>query len=195
MVKINMQKTYNKLLDIYSSTLRVTSQDDSNGICMTESELKVVNFDKVKRRYSSELCLSHHPKSCDALFVNKKGEMYFIEFKNGRIDENETTKIKFKLYDSLLIFLDKSSITLNNLRKKSTFILVYNYHKKHSKDALDDCGSDKTSFYTIANTVTAKGGGHIIRFGLYLYKKLYFKEVYTCTQEEFNKLLDDLICC
>ena len=55
--------------------------DTEHHIPMVNSDFPVVNFDAVKDTYNKKL------KSNDALFVDSRYRIFFIEFKNGTIDD------------------------------------------------------------------------------------------------------------
>ena len=59
---------------------------------MCESEMKVINFDKIPKAYNRGKGWSILPKSNDALYIDVKGQWYFIEFKNGSINSGEIYK-------------------------------------------------------------------------------------------------------
>lgn len=73
------------------TTLKETSKDSTNKTYMTNSKIKVINFDKVKKDYSKQLGLQEQPKSNDALFY-ANGKLTFIEFKNGKIIKSKNKK-------------------------------------------------------------------------------------------------------
>ena len=84
------------------TSLKRASRDDGSGewIYMTESDLQVVNFDKVMKKYCGDVGISL-PCSNDALCENNGNErLTFIEFKNGKIKSYELDQ---KIYDSLLV--------------------------------------------------------------------------------------------
>ena len=49
---------------------------------MTDSQIQVINFDKVKDGYIKNLALSNTPCSNDALYFGKDNKIFFVEFKN-----------------------------------------------------------------------------------------------------------------
>lgn len=59
------------------STLKETSKDNHNGNdeFMTLSSMQVVNFDKVTCEYVKDMCLCETPKSNDALYISKNGDI------------------------------------------------------------------------------------------------------------------------
>lgn len=73
-------------IDIFSrniSSFKETSKD-TNGEeikYMTESEVEVINFDKVKDDYIRDMGLSTTPCSNDALFVSSKGNIFLLNLK------------------------------------------------------------------------------------------------------------------
>ena len=90
------------------ATLKETSwdKDGENPGYMTDSEIHVINFDKVKKSYIKDMGLSCTPCSNDALYIGEDEKAYFIEFKNGLVDNKTVYNIYNKIYDSLLIFND-----------------------------------------------------------------------------------------
>ncbi len=179
------------------SSLRETSKDSdsSNPECMTNSEIAVVNFDKVKESYIKDMKLSFTPCSNDALYIDKNGDLYFIEFKNGIMTRPMIFNVYNKIYDSLLIFNDIVEQNISFCRKHMNFILVYNESKNLSEDYNNegknlskdgkiknqDCSKAKIGKYFYS-----KAKKKYIRFGLERFEKLYFQEVFTYTQQEFE---------
>jgi hypothetical protein len=107
--------------------------------------------------------------------------MYFIEFKNGVIsrkngdaDPKKISEIKLKIFDSLLILTDIISKAVSFTRKNLNYVLVYN--------------EEKNSLKCIAKYFIGKSGHgkHLIRFGLERFETLYFKNVFTYTEKEFE---------
>lgn len=170
------------------STLKETSKDNSekNNIqYMTESQLEVIDFDKVKTQYNNNLNLTEeYAKSVDALMVNfALNKIFFIEFKNGDM-KNEKSKVNSKVKDSLLIFCDIIKKNISYTRKNLIFILVYNESKNKSKN--------EKSKRDIAQHIHNKAKENVIRFGFEKLKRLYFKEVYTYTEKEFADYLQKI---
>lgn len=138
------------------STLKETSKDDSNTECMTESDIEVINFDKVKEDYVKNLS-AKGAASLDALVIYED-RIELIEFKNGclvkREKENKLEYIGKKIRDSLLLLCDILNKNISYTRNHVDFILIYNESKKPI-----------TSKEKIASRVTQKGGGEFTRFG------------------------------
>ncbi len=168
------------------SSLRETSKDSDspNPECMTNSEIAAVNFDKVKESYIKDMKLSFTPCSNDALYIDKNGDLYFIEFKNGIMTRPMIFNVYNKIYDSLLIFNDIVGQNISFCRKHVNFILVYNESKNLSKD--DKIKNQDCSKAKIGKYFYSKAKKKYIRFGLERFEKLYFQEVFTYTQQEFE---------
>lgn len=66
------------------STFKETSydKDGEKPGYMTDSQIQVINFDKVKDGYIKNLALSNTPCSNDALYFGKDNKIFFVEFKN-----------------------------------------------------------------------------------------------------------------
>lgn len=171
--------------DIFShseSTLRELSKDTSGieVVYMTKSLHSAINFDKVKTEYTNLLGLSEEcASSVDALMYNGK-DAIFIEFKNGNM-KNERQKVKTKVRDSLLILCDIMKWDISYTRKNISFILVYNETKNSNVHNFRNVISD----HIMQQANTEK-----IRFGLDGFQTLYFKEVHTYNEEEFEAYLE-----
>lgn len=181
------------LFEEHLSTLKKTSKDKGRNEYMTESDLEVVDFDKVKEAYIRGMALSEEPCSSDALYADKTGDIYFVEFKNGFVDKRTGFNICNKIYDSLLIFNDIMNTTATFCRKKVNFILVYNAERNSSdasgkvavtKDMVEEASPSRAE---IAKYFSRKAKKHFVRFGLEKFKNLYFRDVFTYTESEFEK--------
>ncbi len=163
------------ILKNHRTKLKKTSKDDNskdNSSFMTESELEVINFDKVAKEYAREYKIIGLPTSNDALFINLDGEDIFIEFKNGKITPKTQYNVAQKIYDSILMLTDILDKNIRYTREHMSYILVYNAEKNSKGD--------------IAEHFTKKGGNYFIKFNLERFKGYCFKDVYTYTKEEFS---------
>lgn len=181
-------KSYKFDYSRYFTTLKETSYDKRNRIYMCESDLKVVDFDKLKDEYIKGLKLSDAPSSCDSLYLELKDRIVFIEFKNGKV---EKYNIRKKIYDSILIFSDIEGYGISETRKKVDFILVYNYeNNKNNRDYIGDSKKniqESESFKIFGDKVSGYAKEPIIRFGINDFKNYLVKNIYTYTKEEFEK--------
>jgi len=173
---INEKEIFSK----HKTSLKETSKDTSNNEVMTNSELEVINFDKVKKEYVRNLGMSTKLCSNDALFMDNQGMFYFIEFKNGSfnfrdgiLDNKEKYAIWLKIYDSFLIFSNITSYGTDFTCENLNYILVYNEGKNASRDF-------------IAKKVSGMGNMNYKQFGLDRFEKLCFKEVFTYDKQEFE---------
>ncbi len=174
----------NNILQEYKCTLKEASKDPANNEFMTQSTLEVINFDAVKDEYCKDLCLKEPPKSNDALFINNNN-YYFIEFKNGKVEGKDIFDIRQKNFDSLLILTDIICKGISFTRQNLTYILVYNEKKNtFDNEQIQDPPPSIIGIGKHFAETTAKE--NYIRFGLDKFKKLYFKEVFTYTEEEFK---------
>lgn len=165
----------------FKTTLKETSKDDSdknNIVYMTNSDLSVTNFDLVKTKYTNSLKLSEeNATSVDAL-VQKDGIVYFIEFKNGVLKSSVKRDVREKIRDSLLIYNDIKNITITDNRNSAIFILVYNEDKNKNKSE------------PVVDPVMKLAKQEIISFGMDKFKNLFFKEVHTYTEAQFEAFLN-----
>lgn len=165
---------------IFKTTLKETSKDDSdinNVVYMTDSDLLVTNFDAVKTEYTNNLGLSeNYAASVDAL-IQLEDTIYFIEFKNGNMKPEVKRNVRDKVRDSLLIYNDIEDSTIADNRTSVVFILVYNENKNKNKSGI------------VVNPVMKLANEEIILFGMEKFKNLYFKEVHTYTESQFEDFL------
>lgn len=173
----------------YRTTLKNTSYDDTNREYMTESQLEVVDLDKVKEEYCSPLKLKEPPKSCDALYENND-ELFFIEFKNGKVLQYDVRK---KIYDTILLFTDIVGCGISKTRENIRYILVYDKEKnKNNKD----CGEYKNrniqeseGFDSFSRSISKLAKQEILRFKVGDFQNYLLKSVHTYTKEEFEEKL------
>lgn len=119
--------TLPEILKKHICTLKRASFDETNGIFMCESEMKVVHFDKVPKDYARGRGWDGVPSSNDALYITSRGKWYFIEFKNGTVKKEQIFR---KIYDSLIMLLELKIIPdIDFIRKNISYILVYNSGK------------------------------------------------------------------
>ena len=189
--KINL-KIYN------TSTLKQTSKDDNNEEYMTESQIKVINFDSVGGdKYTRNNNLSIQLKTNDVLFLHNDRRYTFIEFKNGklldksnRIDIKKLKDIELKILNSLFVLGDIEEKSLNTLKEITNYILVYNEEKNspNEKNSISEIGNyfvnQGSSLSIVKNTFDKD---EIICFGLEKFKGYCFKNVHTYSKEEFEE--------
>lgn len=182
-------------IDIFKDnmdTFEEVSKDTDSKVpdSMTKSQIKTINFDKVKEAYIKGMRLTNTPCSNDALYITKDGEYYFIEFKNGKMTRDKVFNVYNKIYDSLLIFNDIVGQNISFCRDKVNFILVYN----ESKNPNEDMGQEENPRIKIGKHFSKKAKKQFVRFDLNRYKKIYFKDVYTYTEKEFEEEFLQYIC-
>lgn len=151
---------------------------------MTDSEIQVINFDRVKEIYIKDLNLSNTPCSNDALYIGKDKKIVFVEFKNGIMNSPKIFNVYNKIYDSLLIFNDIVKENISFCRQNMYFVLVYNEGK--NLNIANNVKQEDSSKAVISKFVHKKANKKFVRFGLERFEKLYFKEVFTYTESEFQ---------
>ena len=189
--KINL-KIYN------TSTLKQTSKDDNNEEYMTESQIKVINFDSVGGdKYTRNNNLSIQLKTNDVLFLHNDERYTFIEFKNGklldksnRIDIKKLKDIELKILNSMFVLGDIEGKSLNTLKEITNYILVYNEEKNspNEKNSISEIGNyfvNQGSNLSIVESTFEKD--EIICFGLEKFRDYCFKNVHTYSKEEFEE--------
>lgn len=112
-------------------TWKKVSEDDCNNTCMIDSESKCFDYDNgIVKLYNRK----NQPKCTDGIII-KDDILYFIEFKNGKINKDTCLDIRLKAVESQVEFnriLKKEAIDINYkqlLDLEMKFILVYNIEK------------------------------------------------------------------
>lgn len=110
-------------------TLKFTSEDDSKNPSeyMSQIKTKVIDFDEVKKNYLKYHDMNEdNAKSVDALYkLNDK--LCMTEFKNGDFKSSEIIE---KALSSVMMYMDITGCCLDEFRKNSVFVLVYNEKEK-----------------------------------------------------------------
>lgn len=195
------------IIDKLQDSIKEASYDKEHRIYMTQSMMQVCQFDKVKEWYiGNKIPMSNpNPKSNDALFFNKDSS-FFIEFKNGKIDNRVNFEINKKIYDSMFILFDLKYCAVNGevvdsisySREHMEYILVYNeaeYVKngatsqtnegiKRQENSSRLQAPHRTRLYKTMRGLAKK---ELILFGLDQFKNYIFKDVHTYTEVEFQK--------
>jgi hypothetical protein len=180
-----------KSIDILKNAmcpLKDASKDNHDGtdIYLTESVIPVINFDEVKNAYVKDLKAKEVPSSNDALYANGQ-DLFFIEFKSGDVPR-KVYDIRRKIFESLLIFTDIVNVGISYTRANMSYILVYNEEKNPLSEKEQKEMQNSQSRVDIGTHFwEKKAKKHYIRFGLERFERLYFKNVYTITQTEFEQ--------
>lgn len=169
-------------IELPTDTLKNLSLDSSSGTrqFMTNSQIEAIDFDFVKRNYINSLnCSEDKACSVDGIIDNENNKL-FIEFKNGKIEAKQKRGIKNKAKDSLLMYGDIKDKTLEYFRDNYTFILVYNGKKNRTHSQ---------SMNNIHSNLYSRSNEQEIRFGLDSLDKVFFKNVCTYNESEFEEFL------
>lgn len=166
-----------EILKQHICTVKKASLDDSNKNNMSESQLKVINFDKIPNEYARGKGWLGVPKSNDALYIEETGGWNFIEFKNGSIKYEDIYR---KLYDSIIMMMEEKIIPdFQFIREHINYILVYNsdkYSKIQKSRSLDK----------IYNYTCQRAKKEEKLFGIENFEKYLFKETHTYSKEDFK---------
>lgn len=165
-------------LNKYICTLKKASYDMAKGESMCESNIKVVNFDKIPNEYAKGKSWKCVPNSNDALYITYKDKWYFIEFKNGSIDKADLYR---KMYDSIIMLLDMKIVPdIKFVREHVQYILVYN-SEKYGKIQKSEARNETFSY--ILNLADREEK----LFQVERMEQYLFNETHTYTKELFAK--------
>lgn len=167
-----------EILKKHICTLKKASLDEEHHESMCESQLTVVDFDRIPQEYARGKGWRCVPKSNDALYIDKSDMWYFVEFKNGKINGSDVYR---KIYDSFLMLMDLGIISgFDFLRKQVCYILVYNSDKNGPVPASENL--EKIYSYTLRQAETEAG-----LFGIWKLEQYLFRETHTYTRELFEE--------
>ena len=175
-----IQKIIEELPDILKQhicSMKKVSLDGTNNINMCDSQIKVINFDKVPNEYSRGKGWPNVPASNDALYINDDKKWYFIEFKNGKVNKADIFR---KLYDSLIMLIELGIIPgFQFVRENVIYILVNNSEKVPKIQQTESLNMTYSYFYHLAQTEERL-------FELEKLERYLFKETHTYTKELFD---------
>ena len=159
--------------------IKETSLDDTNDIYLTEATCPVIDFDAVKDTYKINCSLENDApiKSVDACSIIND-DIFFIEFKNGKINSKKKKEIREKIVYSSMILMDVLEVDLNYLRNHSNYIVVYNKDKNPESEEDD---------YGVSDRVFGLAGEVKQRFSIQRLEKFCYKNGHTYTPEQFDK--------
>lgn len=182
----------------FFDTLKNTSlnkKDKDTKTYMTDSTLRVIDFDEVKRKYAEQFHLNQLPASNDAL-LQKEDKIIFIEFKDGNM-RAEYHDVVRKIIESLLIYCDITKQTISDTRQYMTYILVYNgdASKKYMEkcinehpERIENTINESQSFMKFGGILGEMAGENPDIFGLRgRFAGIYFENVLTIEKKELKE--------
>jgi len=166
-----------EILKKHICTIKRASLDDSRKETMTESKLKVINFDKIPNEFSRGRGWAYVPCSNDALYITNERKCFFIEFKNGSIEKSGLYR---KIYDSIIMLIELGVVPdFQYIRDNFNYILVYNSEKCPQIQKSESRSENYSYILNLAKT--EKRLFEIDKFEGYLFKKTH-----TYDKEEFE---------
>jgi hypothetical protein len=178
----------------YKSTLKDTSWDKTGKCYLLSDSEEVYNFDDISKAVAKKLRLGNKTRSCDALYINKKDEIFLIEFKN-RLPENKLkTELHEKAHDSFITLLEAlyPNELICDIKPKCTLIIVYN--EKKNDVCEDDDSEDQSEHYNMAPSIdnmekTLKAFAKVGTLRQYKlkFKNYFYKDVFTIDKDVFIK--------
>ncbi len=175
------EETIRNLPDLFQRhlcSIKKASTDTTNRTAMSDSDITVINFDKIPQEYARGKGWPCLPASNDALYIGEDQTWYFIEFKNGSINKGDLFR---KIYDSLIMLLELGLLPdFQFVREHIQYILVYN-SEKHTKIQASQSRDASYSYFS-----------HLARsepklFDVDKLEKYLFLETHTYTKELFEQ--------
>jgi len=157
---------------------------------VTHSQLMAFNFDEIKENYYRYLAQEQDfslllgraigkgdfPKSADALNLVNNKNVFFIEFKINK-KNIKSHEIRQKALESLLAFMEITDTDRTFARRYVTYMVAYGEAEKSSREKI----------YT--HHANKKANTPLIKFDLERYKGLYFKDVITVDNDDFDNYI------
>lgn len=102
-----MKNNIEELLDLEKFKEKISEVSKSDKEIFIDSDIEIINFDKIKEEYYINKKIEKAPSSNDGLYISKNKKMIFIEFKNTKsevIKEYDLGKKIMTAYVYCLIF-------------------------------------------------------------------------------------------
>ena len=144
---------------------------------MTDAENKVINGDKLIKKYNSKYKFSLKVSSVDAIYKFTNGIIYLIEFKSGSVNKEDVYK---KAYDTY-IALSELKLIKNINNSKSRFFYIIVYKEEHS----DYNTKIKNTLKKYLNNIRKNKDYYKIGY----FEGYLFKESFACSQDDFNTFI------
>ncbi|WP_169973521.1 MULTISPECIES: hypothetical protein [unclassified Campylobacter] len=157
-------------------TIKNISYDKENREYMSNSQLKIFNFDKVKDNFVRKYSFAKQPKSVDGC-IQKNDYVALIEFKNGKIDDKCKNDVYDKIFSSVFILSAIADEKISNLKNICQFILVYNQSKNRD--------------FVISFNLNKDAKQQSKTFDLSGYEKLFFSKTHIFSQNDFENFLNN----
>lgn len=124
-----MKNDNEKLLNLEEFKEKISEVSKSDKESFIDSDIKIINFDKMKEDYYTNKKLKEAPSSNDGLYISKDKKVIFIEFKNAKAEVIKEYDLGKKNYDSVCILSDILDISIRELRRRTKYVLVYSSEK------------------------------------------------------------------
>ena len=163
-----------RFVDECITSLKDVSRDSSNGVYPTESDLRVIDFDKAVKRYVKSIPFRPNnglPPSADALIPQDNGSIVLIEFKNCEVGDSVLSAVRTKAFSSLVALNEMCGISTAQARTMVDFVLVY---RKASPK------------WDTRRLICQRTGAKFTIGGLDAYEGYCFREVRSCLFSEFE---------
>ncbi len=180
LLEINDSDNYNLEATLKETSLSKVKKSDFEEYIttyMTDAENKVINADKLIKKYNSKYNFKVKVSSVDAIYKFTNGNIYLIEFKSGSVSKEDVYK---KAYDTYIALLELKLIkNINDSKRRAVYIMVYkeeyfDYNSKIKnslKEKIDKIRKNK-DYYKIG-----------------YFEGYLFKESFACTKDDFNKYI------
>ena len=180
LLEINDSDNYNLEATLKETSLSKVKKSDFEEYIttyMTDAENKVINADKLIKKYNSKYNFKVKVSSVDAIYKFTNGDIYLIEFKSGSVSKEDVYK---KAYDTYIALLELKLIkNINDSKRRAVYIMVYkeeyfDYNSKIKnslKEKIDKIRKNK-DYYKIG-----------------YFEGYLFKESFACTKDDFNKYI------
>ncbi|USS86945.1 hypothetical protein M3M38_02445 [Fructilactobacillus cliffordii] len=172
-----------KNMDQFIDRITDASFDDSQCQSLVISDVKVLNFDKIKENFENKKF--KYFKSADTMFWldSNFDDIIFVEFKNGQYKHVKNKDLRMKIYDSMIILSNIFELTICQIFNKVRYVIVYN-------DEFPSINKIHEEIADLANTESIKTGWMNKIESMESLENVIVKKIDGLTSEEFKYEFD-----
>ncbi|MDC3418716.1 hypothetical protein [Aquibacillus salsiterrae] len=168
-------------LSSYKKSVTELSKDSANDEELCNSDKEYIDYDQV----IEDLYMSEDVLPTPDLVTIKDNKVIYVEFKNGKIDNKEKKKLKFK-------GIEGGFIALYDITSKYHAEITFNEIQLIEKEYYVVYNSNKNSQSRVGK-MKAHLEGQQIRFGLKKYQGTFFSKIETMSNDRFIEKIEEIL--
>lgn len=167
-------------------TLEECSKDD-DGNPVTHLQNEVLRFDDLSQKEADKYRRKKKLRSADGVYVNKRGTIFFFEFKNAPHSHISKNNIIEKMHDSILTWqvCRDANVSLEELAEKSIYFVIYNDSRYGGERENISPSMDKMK--NKLGTLAQKANQENILWNTDIFLNSFYHEVHTIDVDVFEQ--------